>query len=398
MTPRRIFFWIHLTAGCVAGLVILVMSVTGVLLAYRRQIMRWSDRQLPPQAGRGHAASASGSNCSQVYSRHRDEHPPAITVRSSSAAPVAFDFGRERTVFVDPYTGQILGEESRKLRAFFSAVEDWHRWLGAGGDKPAYRARGDRSLQPRLPYSGDDWSVLVVAERMELEKPEKDRAVSRRSMGSRARLELAQRAGILVRGAVIPDCDHGRDHVVCVGQQSALSHDGECASASSLAYSSGPSGTRSRAGAAEKSRPWCPGSETARFGELDKLFARAGLEVPGWTTITLRLPNAAAGPLTFSIDRGNGGRPDLRSQLTLDPVSGEIVRWESFSSYNRGRQLRAWARFTHTGEAGGLAWPNPRGCRFRPAPRCWCLPASRLGCGGSWPGRSGGRRQSIDIP
>ncbi|MBZ5651294.1 MAG: hypothetical protein LAO18_12500 [Acidobacteriia bacterium] len=36
MAFRRVLFWVHLTAGCVAGLVILVMSVTGALLAYRR--------------------------------------------------------------------------------------------------------------------------------------------------------------------------------------------------------------------------------------------------------------------------------------------------------------------------------------------------------------------------
>jgi uncharacterized iron-regulated membrane protein len=87
---------------------------------------------------------------------------------------------------------------------------------------------------------------------------------------------------------------------------------------------------------------------------VEKLFARAELQVPDFTTISLRLPNPPADTLTFSIDRGNGGRPDLRSQLTLDRSTGEIVRWEAFSSYNRGRQLRAWARFTHTGEAGGL--------------------------------------------
>jgi len=44
--------------------------------------------------------------------------PSGITVRSESAAPVAFDLGRERTLFVNPYTGQLLGEESPKLRAF----------------------------------------------------------------------------------------------------------------------------------------------------------------------------------------------------------------------------------------------------------------------------------------
>ena len=33
---RSVFFWSHLFAGVVAGLIILIMSVTGVLLAYER--------------------------------------------------------------------------------------------------------------------------------------------------------------------------------------------------------------------------------------------------------------------------------------------------------------------------------------------------------------------------
>jgi uncharacterized iron-regulated membrane protein len=40
---RKIIFWGHLTAGVFAGLVILIMSVTGVLLAYERQITSWAD-------------------------------------------------------------------------------------------------------------------------------------------------------------------------------------------------------------------------------------------------------------------------------------------------------------------------------------------------------------------
>ena len=43
MTPRRVLFWIHLAAGSVAGIVILIMSVTGILLAYERQIMNWAN-------------------------------------------------------------------------------------------------------------------------------------------------------------------------------------------------------------------------------------------------------------------------------------------------------------------------------------------------------------------
>jgi hypothetical protein len=39
---RTIVFWSYLTAGVIAGVVILVMSVTGVLLTYERQLIAWS--------------------------------------------------------------------------------------------------------------------------------------------------------------------------------------------------------------------------------------------------------------------------------------------------------------------------------------------------------------------
>ncbi|MEQ1573862.1 MAG: PepSY domain-containing protein, partial [Vicinamibacterales bacterium] len=48
---RRLIFWFHLSAGVTAGLVILLMSVTGVLLTYERQMVAWADRSaaaLPP--------------------------------------------------------------------------------------------------------------------------------------------------------------------------------------------------------------------------------------------------------------------------------------------------------------------------------------------------------------
>lgn len=40
---RSIVFWFHLAMGCVAGLVILAMSVTGLLLAFERQINAYAD-------------------------------------------------------------------------------------------------------------------------------------------------------------------------------------------------------------------------------------------------------------------------------------------------------------------------------------------------------------------
>ena len=46
MKLRKIIFWLHLVGGLIAGAVVLVMSVTGVLLAFERQMIEWADRDL----------------------------------------------------------------------------------------------------------------------------------------------------------------------------------------------------------------------------------------------------------------------------------------------------------------------------------------------------------------
>lgn len=43
-TFRKILFWLHLTAGVVAGLIVFVMSVTGLLLTYEIQMTSRADK------------------------------------------------------------------------------------------------------------------------------------------------------------------------------------------------------------------------------------------------------------------------------------------------------------------------------------------------------------------
>ena len=43
MKLRSFIFWPHLITAVSAGLVILLMSVTGVLLTYERQMLAWAD-------------------------------------------------------------------------------------------------------------------------------------------------------------------------------------------------------------------------------------------------------------------------------------------------------------------------------------------------------------------
>jgi uncharacterized iron-regulated membrane protein len=91
------------------------------------------------------------------------------------------------------------------------------------------------------------------------------------------------------------------------------------------------------------------------LSNIDSLWARAEQQVAGWQSISLQLPTSATNPVTFNIDRSNGGQPQSRGQLTLDRTSGQVIRWEGFSTYSRGRQLRSLLRFAHTGEVAGIA-------------------------------------------
>ncbi len=42
---RSVLFWMHLAAGVFAGVVVLIMSVTGVALTYEKQMLEWADRR-----------------------------------------------------------------------------------------------------------------------------------------------------------------------------------------------------------------------------------------------------------------------------------------------------------------------------------------------------------------
>src|SRR5262245_8606982 len=140
---RKALFWCHLTVGVIAGLFILMMSVTGVLLTYERQIAYWADTR------NYHVATPSPEATrlpvETLLARARETYPDlaitTVTVRSGATEPVAIGLagnpgagpGGGRTVFINPYTGVVLGEGSKRVRDFFHVVTDWHRWLGAHG-------------------------------------------------------------------------------------------------------------------------------------------------------------------------------------------------------------------------------------------------------------------------
>ena len=63
---------------------------------------------------------------------------------------------------------------------------------------------------------------------------------------------------------------------------------------------------------------------TPQTDNLNSAWTRAEQQVNDWQSISMQLPTAAAAPLTFNIDRGNGGQPQKRAQLVLDRATNNV--------------------------------------------------------------------------
>src|SRR5688500_11576752 len=108
---RKIIFWCHLPVGVIAGVVILIMCVTGVLLSFEKQITSWADT-------RGYRAAPSTAETQRLpietlvtkAREARGGNATAVTLKADPLAPAEIAFGRETTLFVNPYTGSIYGE------------------------------------------------------------------------------------------------------------------------------------------------------------------------------------------------------------------------------------------------------------------------------------------------
>lgn len=336
MTLRKILFWMHLTAGIVAGVVILIMSVTGVLLTYERQIVAWADRgyrSAPPSPG---APRLSVETLVAKVREQRPGMPATITLRSDPSAAAQFGFGREGTLFVNPYTGEVLGEGSRSVRAVFDKLTDWHRRLGDDA----------RRAGPALTGACNLLFLFIVASGPFLWWPRswtwqhlKNIVLFRRGLRGRARdfnwhnvvgIWSAVPLFFIVLGGVIMSYAWANDLLYRLTGSEPPARQAPPVEASGRARGPSPN-----------------------IDGLDSLWDRAELQVADWQSISLRLPPSPVAPVTFAIDQGNGGQPQKRAQLTLDRQTAEVVRWEPFSSNSLGRRLRSWARFLHTGEAAG---------------------------------------------
>src|SRR5712671_24494 len=105
---RTLLFWVHLSMGATAGLVILVMSSTGAALALKPQILSLVERDVRFVAPAGDRLSPGA-----IVSIAREQRPglaiQSFAVDRNPAAAAQLGIGPGTVFYVDPYSGQVLG-------------------------------------------------------------------------------------------------------------------------------------------------------------------------------------------------------------------------------------------------------------------------------------------------
>ncbi len=353
---RKTIFWIHLSAGVLAGLFVFVMSLTGVLLAYERQIKLW--------VAQSHYVPASAQTTKlpleQLLASLKQSQPElranSLMLTNNPGAPVTVRAGRN-SVDLNPYTAMPMVMESDSLNEFFETTEHVHRWLNFTGES--------RNTARQLMDGANAIFLLLVLSGMYLWLP----PLFKQAL-FKARVWLRNDyPSSKVR-------DYHWHHIFGIWMALpllAVVYSGMVMTypwAANLMYTAfgaeipappgapggqgGPGGPF--AGGPNTANSTVSTEEPAAMQSLDAMlqFALNDARSAGWHRLTLSLPNANDKIVRIEIDQGNGAQAHLRHTLMLDRNNGDIKQVREFSDTPKAQQLRGIARFLHTGEVLGI--------------------------------------------
>ena len=127
---RKSLFWIHLVAGLVCAIPLVVVAFTGVLLSVEPQVIDAVERDLLRVEARTGSPPVSLDSMVASARRVQSGKVTAVTVVPGATQAAVVRFGKEGAVWVDPWTGSVQGTTTA-VHAAFAWLGRIHRWLGS---------------------------------------------------------------------------------------------------------------------------------------------------------------------------------------------------------------------------------------------------------------------------
>lgn len=346
MSIRRIIFWTHLSAGVLAGIIILAMSATGVLMTYERQIIAIAELQDIDKNARNMTSMRVDNldidALAELSDQFSHNKPPShLLVRKNPRAPIAVLAGR-RTIGHLNRIGIKIDKPAASQRAFFSRIRGFHRWLSLDGKKTdiGKSITGIANLIFIFIIISGVYLWLPKALTWAIMKPRILMSGSYKSARTRDYFwhhifgfwSLAI-LFILATTATMFSYSWSRDMINAVAK-SALA-----------------APTQSDIGVLGQ-YPTTDGAKTPIT--LTDAFHQARNDFPKWKSIRIAIPDAKDETLQLQIDHGSGGQPTKRFTVEYERASGQLVKQSDFNATEPALRTRIFIRYLHTGEVYGL--------------------------------------------
>ncbi|MFY8352243.1 PepSY-associated TM helix domain-containing protein [Pseudoalteromonas sp. SSM20] len=333
MSIRKAFFWLHLIFGCIAALFIFLMSATGALLTYERQIIHFAEKSDYPQANH-HTNTLSLTALSEIAKTLAHEKPLTISLRKEENAFVQVKEGRKTLAYLNPYTGEKIDEPGLATKTFMRKLRAFHRWLTLDGNfsETGRWVNGIANLM---------FFVLVLSGLyLWLPKRFNKRAFKQKLTFGKSYPNINAR-------------DYQWHNVYGIYLAPVLA----VVIATAFFFSfKWPGNTLkeviSNEAKVEKLTAMPLNQGTAQ--SLDVLFKNAIGHTPDWQQAQFSLPKTPMDKLAFSLDTGTGGEPQKRLTVTVDTQTGAVLQILTFDDLSTYRKARSYIRFLHTGEAYGI--------------------------------------------
>jgi len=324
---RTCLFWIHLITGLSVGLIIATLSITGMVLAFKADILSYTESHLRniPSADVRESPLAISDILTQVQQAYPENKIQSITIKKDPSATLIITLDKPVGLrYIHPYTGQVLGGASAGA-IFLKQVEGIHRWLGLqeGPLKPVgHQIKGVSTVV----------FIFLLLSGIYLWWPFKTLRLKKAALTPATYWNWHTVLGFWFAPLLL----------IITVSGIIMTY----AWANNLLYIV----TGSPIPSAKKERP----AHDGVFPEtIDSLIATSKTKTSEWVSLTIRASEKGK-PIKVMIEMPAPGDMKWQSQLTMDSETGEQLKWEPTEALSSGRKARTWARYLHTGEAGGI--------------------------------------------
>jgi ferredoxin-NADP reductase len=333
---RTLVLQFHRWTGLTVGVVLVFMAVTGALIAYRPHLEPVVNRDLLTVAAcsarvpldtlaRNARAAHSGGEFDYIRIMAGSDDAariPATQVRLS-------DPEFQDDVFLDPCTGNVLGQRAR-YGGFFATVEQWHRIRFVDGGS---LVAGTTALL---------FAIVLAAGGIYMWWPRRLRALR---TAAKLNPRLSGRERTLNRHKII-------------GLYASLIVLSSALTGLPQAFDWYKNGIYrvTGSGAPEKKPSSTPVPGAERL-PMEAYWQRVLSLIPNPRETLIHFPSKPGDPVEIYTIARDAPHANARTMLFLDAYSGAVLRYTPYKDSSLGHKVYFWTLSWHTGEVGGLFGP-----------------------------------------